>query len=746
MDLERNLPQTLVQQLNNEENIELFRAYCDANGETYSREVATTSLRYDKQRSELVPRRGQQATQNAIKCYVAEESIGVSPESCTWANVLDEMDKAKKEWDSKSKFRARHGGGIERNILPLLEAIPTDNGLGLLKGGLTVVFHAVKRRSDACERIFACFEEIPGMIAKGHTLARIHPDKPEVASKVEELHNSLFDSIPSLIDILLRRDGASSGPSEKRRGWKRATGKVVGVVKDLVRDAVKEVEGLIAPITAAVSKLEDCATMLSNAQVEVTGKRVAGLEVNVQLILDIIKPKSTEVSGKLDVIYSKVDEMSSRQDRISEEVSTLVNVLYRHFMESTRKRELESSTWPLSQGTILAALDHGRREFPSSQRQLEQPWPSSERLHDVDIDRLLEAIATDDEHLVFHQDRDRLVRTQSQFSFKALKNAYRIMESKELGIWMSSPESEFMVVDGGCVEQSKGVVSPMTVLCASIAAGLAANTASPNSRMEPAEAAVLFFACGEHTSPSRLLPGPLGMMRSLISQLLIARDLPWNPSRDRNGHVRYDRHPDLSFLAESATLWPEILQHRSTGAGSTTRQVPPVSRKQKRRRHDEADNSQSDSGSNSDSNSDSDSDSDDEYTTSQPPNPDPTTSSTHLTTLLTLFTTLIHQLAPTTTVYTILDGLSYYETAHPQWQAQLTHLTHRLATDLWLNDTSHPHPHKKRKGPKFKLLMTSPGRTRVLLDLVRRTYARDGALCVDLALGGSTGSGPAEVE
>lgn len=104
------------------------------------------------------------ATRDAIRnyYYLAQDSIRVNPESCTWANVLDErdkakkelegedklrmrnllgeMDKAKEEWESKGKFRVRRGGCMEHLPL-LLDAIPTDNGLGLLKSALTVIFH-----------------------------------------------------------------------------------------------------------------------------------------------------------------------------------------------------------------------------------------------------------------------------------------------------------------------------------------------------------------------------------------------------------------------------------------------------------------------------------------------------------------------------------------------------------------------------------------------------------------------------
>jgi hypothetical protein len=81
------------------------------------------------------------ATRDAVRGYLAEDSIDVNPEFCTWADVLDEMNKAKEEWEGKGDlFRMRRGDFIER-VLPLLEAIPPDNGLGLLKSALTVIFH-----------------------------------------------------------------------------------------------------------------------------------------------------------------------------------------------------------------------------------------------------------------------------------------------------------------------------------------------------------------------------------------------------------------------------------------------------------------------------------------------------------------------------------------------------------------------------------------------------------------------------
>jgi hypothetical protein len=495
--------------------------------------------------------------------------------------------------------------------------------------------------------------------------------------------------------------------------------------------------------------------MLSHEGVEMIYEGVTGLQVDVQHILGLIKPKYAVLSrldNKVDKLGEEIAKLqiSSQQDRRApKEFLLFLNELFRLAIESDRKRELEGRYLAPEPGANRAVLDYRQCESPSTRRQPGQPQqPSVEHLYDVDMNRLLEVIGTDDEHLVSHRDRDRLMRMQSEFPVQALKTAYHIIESNELKNWVSSAESQFMIVDGNCLSQSKGRASPMTVLCASIAVGLATNTASPDPGMEPAGGAVLFFACSDHASPSSLLPGPRGMVRSLISQLLIARDLPWNPSRDSKGCVSYGRHPDLSFLAESSTLWPDILHHGRTGADSHSAadvskhlQVPSVG-------HDKKPRSSNSPTPNSSSNADSDSDSDYDYKTggykSQSKRKDPGAAiaeQTHLDGLIDLLIGLVRQLDPRATVFCILDGVSSYEPSHcGSWRSQIARVVQRLADDLWQGGSGSNNAKggvrgrgEYRQGPRFKLLMTSPIRSSLLFGLVKNNYAGDGAQCVDMA-------------
>lgn len=70
-----------------------------------------------------------------------------NPDLCSWDQVYDMIEAAERAYGKKgAKYPVRrafrHGNAITRNLKPLLEAIPDSDGLGLVKGGLTILFAA----------------------------------------------------------------------------------------------------------------------------------------------------------------------------------------------------------------------------------------------------------------------------------------------------------------------------------------------------------------------------------------------------------------------------------------------------------------------------------------------------------------------------------------------------------------------------------------------------------------------------
>ena len=72
--------------------------------------------------------------------------VTVDVNEFSWSNVLEELNHAKSAYEDKATKNPirrcfRHGSGMHRNLKPLTEAIPQENGIGLIKGGLQIVLN-----------------------------------------------------------------------------------------------------------------------------------------------------------------------------------------------------------------------------------------------------------------------------------------------------------------------------------------------------------------------------------------------------------------------------------------------------------------------------------------------------------------------------------------------------------------------------------------------------------------------------
>lgn len=93
---------------------------------------------------------GYSGLKTAIDKYLAEEPTSkfwqnFKPSLCSWHEVLREIERARLLYIEKGRNNPvrryfRHGSGISRNLIPLLDGIPQDDGLGLLKGAFKIIF------------------------------------------------------------------------------------------------------------------------------------------------------------------------------------------------------------------------------------------------------------------------------------------------------------------------------------------------------------------------------------------------------------------------------------------------------------------------------------------------------------------------------------------------------------------------------------------------------------------------------
>ncbi|KAI8664529.1 hypothetical protein NCS55_00962000 [Fusarium keratoplasticum] len=146
---ERNLPVSLREQMNDDREVFIFHEWFqDYSGTMGSPAVALQF--YDKDTSRFAQTLENQSLRAAIQRYKETQPKNdfwenFNPDSCSWDQVVAELDETTRfhrtKADGNAIRRSFRGLGVSRNMGPLLESIPQDNGLGVLKGGLLIIFN-----------------------------------------------------------------------------------------------------------------------------------------------------------------------------------------------------------------------------------------------------------------------------------------------------------------------------------------------------------------------------------------------------------------------------------------------------------------------------------------------------------------------------------------------------------------------------------------------------------------------------
>ncbi|RSL58864.1 hypothetical protein CEP54_007595 [Fusarium duplospermum] len=422
---ERNLPVTLRERMNDDGEIFIFHEWFQGYSSKMGNPSITLEL-YDKDSSRWVPTIENRDLRAAIERYLETEPASdfwgnVNPDSCSWDQVFAELEDTKKVYWSKADGNPirrcfRHGQGFSRNVMPLLESIPQDDGLGLLKGGLQVLFNAVKRRTDTCERIFDSFEHIPICIVNGERLRQIHPREESLFSAINNLYDQLVKSIPLLIDVLLRK-GSSS--------------KMKKLGKSVFGDSVVEVENILKPVKSAETRLEQCRLDLNTR----------GIAENSHYL------RHTHV--KLDSLEQKIDIMEEKVETWRAEHKEM----HRSLIDESLRQVVEE----MKNSMYVACQDKLRIEWLSSEMDSNRALTPSRRLTIGDV---MGAICTEAERAIPLQDLALVLRKYHEFSSKALSQANYIMTTPKFQSWLTSPESAMLLVDGHCGDQSIGKIAP----------------------------------------------------------------------------------------------------------------------------------------------------------------------------------------------------------------------------------------------------------------------------------------------
>ncbi|KAI1347022.1 hypothetical protein F5Y01DRAFT_330212 [Xylaria sp. FL0043] len=531
MELESNLPPTLVRTMSDKFEVSTFDHWRTSDGAISISTSLATPATYDEQRSLWRRPGSQKDLESAINHYLQQNKHEFNSKSSTWQGVLEQLDNATAIYQGKvrgnpARATIRKGEAIARNLVPMLEAIPNDNGLGLLKGGLLVLFNAIKRRSDACEKVFQCFRLIPETIARVHTMEKLFPHDNGVKICIEDFYNALMLSLPQLIRVL---------------NGKESEARVVRMGKLLLGDQVKEVDTCIKPVNEAVRKLNDCIHNLERSRDARTAKTTENIYSNLNAVRSEVSEIHQDLKSLIGGLSEPLEAIRERYAAIRESqireitdeaTMAILNGLYRMIAERCRTRDLNHQVEGALPHTSLGALPAFSRAQTIADDSIVQPSLGS----------LLEVLGGDSVCLESLNDHGEILRKCHQFSDRALRQAAYLKSAPEFQRWLDVTMPDILLVDG---HDKRGRISAMSVFCAMLVQALW--TIQKQATAPQVHIIVLFFTCGAHTEAEDILTGPCGILRSFIGQLMMS----WP-----------DQVPDLTFINETNGLLHHIQENR----------------------------------------------------------------------------------------------------------------------------------------------------------------------------------------
>ena len=218
------------------------------------------------------------------------------------------------------------------------------------------------------------------------------------------------------------------------------------------------------------------------------------------------------------------DEYKQGRLRLSELLSTVASkndvaaIVQTEFFKLAsglmyRTSKLSPQIWTLSQAH--SPLGQPLQQIARTEIIAEEEQSLAQQTILMTIEELLWILGVDLEYLI--RETERILRQSNSLRAKGLGKARWLLTTAQFKNWLGQSSSGTLLVDGYCRDDGIGRISPLSVLCASLATTLAQTGSS----------IVLHFFCSSHTRVEQdVIGGPSGLVRSLITQLLLYPDSP----------------------------------------------------------------------------------------------------------------------------------------------------------------------------------------------------------------------------
>ncbi|PON25356.1 hypothetical protein TGAM01_v205650 [Trichoderma gamsii] len=479
---------------------------------------------YSSQRAEWrVPiNRKLEDLSTAINSLQAGDSTAI-PQNVSWRDVFDCIGEAKKTYEKKAEDNRFRGwirkGDIAIGILERLsEAIPDENGLSVLKTGLVFVFQSYRKRLSNVGNILQELEDAPGVLASVYQICDVYSKEIRLKNLVWDFYGIMVDCLSELMIILNRTYKEGNVFKRVVKQIPEVEAAKIGEISKRISKAKQTVYEATAHLDRQVWQETKTSAQQGRIAAEATRKTAHDIRARVIDLQQETSEGHDKLSSQVDLFRS---QMIDAADQMGDQLAQTKRQITK---EGEERKQFEAGLQRLVDAlpaTIHEQLQSALYQFIADsivQRQLfalppniisPSPPPQpvvqyAQALTESDIINLLQ---TPDPI----GDADRILRKESLMSDEALGYATLLRQKRQFKEWLSSDWPSLVLVDGCSRGESVGRTSPMSYFTASFASSLIRAEAG----------IVLQFFCGHHIDPQQENSGPKGLLRSIISQLLL---------------------------------------------------------------------------------------------------------------------------------------------------------------------------------------------------------------------------------
>lgn len=460
--------------------------------------------------------------EDALMSYIKTWDIEWDVKFCTWDDVFDELQAAEDEYKRKGKGAQpvhlvrgvlRQTGDNAADITPWLDIIPGEFGLSILSAGLKLVFSVrgpdprteaelaalfnivaqlAKQQAEIRETILEAFRSIPDIIAG--TIAKRCQFKryPALRKCAVNLYVKVIEAVQQLIAKLNASRSGNMGRQMLRYSQK--------ILRPTIR--AEEINGILNDMQGEVQRFQVCLDNIRDGITIETNTNTREALIQTKAVRETVSHTGTDVTyirRHWDDFERKMQDTNAEGEKMRRELQRIANGIdaqnsFLHALIDEKCQQIEDLSFTNC--------------FPFSNRV--QSCPAIQNSPDtasfLSGEQLLQALNV--YHMGPVNDLKDMLRSEASFNDTAQMQAQQLLSSARFHEWLSSSNPDLLLVNGNYDDHSR--TSPLSCLSAHLAIILSQRW----------DFTVTHFFCGQNDSRMSPVSGPLGLLRSLTTQLL----------------------------------------------------------------------------------------------------------------------------------------------------------------------------------------------------------------------------------